>query len=219
MKYKCLVLDHDDTTVDSSSTIHYPAHLEVMKRLRPNEHNISLETWYEKNFDPGIIPFLTEELQFSEAEMEEEFQIWQEMNEDRNPPFYPGLTDILKEYIGRGGLIAVVSHSTEEHIRRHYAINADGLKPEYIFGWEHNPAHRKPSPWPLEQIMEGGGFQADELLVVDDLKPGVQMAKAAGVKVAAAGWGHSIPSIRNAMNDLCDFFLPSVESLKHHILE
>ena len=25
MRYKCLVLDHDDTVVDSTASIHYPA--------------------------------------------------------------------------------------------------------------------------------------------------------------------------------------------------
>ena len=29
MKYKCLVLDHDDTVVDSTASIHYPAFLEA----------------------------------------------------------------------------------------------------------------------------------------------------------------------------------------------
>ena len=62
MKIKCLILDHDDTVVDSTATVHFPAHLEVMKKLRPNHPVINLNTWFEKNFDPGIITFLTEEI-------------------------------------------------------------------------------------------------------------------------------------------------------------
>ena len=31
MKYKCLILDHDDTIVNSTATIHYPAFQEYMK--------------------------------------------------------------------------------------------------------------------------------------------------------------------------------------------
>ena len=28
LKYRCLVLDHDDTTVDSTATVHYPCFVE-----------------------------------------------------------------------------------------------------------------------------------------------------------------------------------------------
>jgi hypothetical protein len=48
-----------------------------MKRLRPDHPTIGLETWFEKNFDPGIVVFLTEEIGLNEEEMAEEFHIWQ----------------------------------------------------------------------------------------------------------------------------------------------
>jgi len=214
MKYKCLVLDHDDTTVDSTASVHFPAHLEVMKRLRPGHPVIDLNTWFEKNFHPGIMVYLTEEIGLNEKEMEEEFRIWQEFNTARNPPFYPGLVELMKEFIQNGGIITVASHSTEEHIRRHYSIGAPGINPEFIFGWDHNPERRKPSPWPIQQIIEQTALKPEDILVVDDLKPGVEMARAAGTAVAAAGWGHSIPSIRKAMTEICDIWLPDIPALR-----
>ena len=42
MRYKCLVLDHDDTVVDSTASIHYPAFLEALKILRPGVQQITL---------------------------------------------------------------------------------------------------------------------------------------------------------------------------------
>ena len=30
MKYRCLVVDHDDTVVDSTATVHYPSFREFM---------------------------------------------------------------------------------------------------------------------------------------------------------------------------------------------
>ena len=154
MKFKCLILDHDDTAVDSTASVHFPAHLEVMKKLRPGEPAITLDTWFEKNFHPGIMVYLTEEIGLDEKEMEEEFLIWQDFNSKRNPPFYAGLPELMEEFIHRGGIIAVASHSTEEHIRRHYQMGAPGITPEFIFGWDHNPEKRKPSPWPVFRIME-----------------------------------------------------------------
>jgi len=219
MKYQCIILDHDDTTVDSSASIHFPAHLEVMKKLRPGYPVINLDTWFEMNFHPGIMVYLTEKIGLNEKEMEEEFLIWQEFNADRNPPFYPGLPELLKEFKDKGGIIAVASHSTEEHIRRHYEIGAAEIMPEFIFGWDHNPEKRKPSPWPVLQILEQTHLEPEKILVVDDLKPGVQMARAAGVSVFAAGWGHSVPSIRKAMTDLCDLWLPDIEALRAQLFE
>ena len=31
MRYKCLVLDHDDTLVNSTATMHFPCFCEVLK--------------------------------------------------------------------------------------------------------------------------------------------------------------------------------------------
>ena len=158
--------------------------------------------------------FLTEEIGLNNEEMEEEYRIWQEFNESRDPPFYPGFPELMRDYIREGGIIAVVSHSTDLHIRRHYEKGAPGVMPDFIFGWNHDPERRKPSPWPVIRILEETGLNREDVLVVDDLKPGVEMAKAAGVPVAAAGWGHSIPSIREAMMELCDMWLPDISALK-----
>jgi phosphoglycolate phosphatase/pyrophosphatase PpaX len=62
--------------------------------------------------------------------------------------------------------------------------------------------------------MERFGLGREELLVLDDLKPGADMAAAAGVDFAAAGWGHSIPMIRKAMEGLCRYYVESVEALR-----
>jgi phosphoglycolate phosphatase/pyrophosphatase PpaX len=54
--------------------------------------------------------------------------------------------------------------------------------------------------------------------VLDDLKPGADMAAAAGADFAAAGWGHSIPPIREAMRGLCRYYLESVGELRALLL-
>ena len=62
MRYKCLVLDHDDTVVDSTASIHYPAFLEALKILRPGVQQITLEEYFEENFDPGFIESAREDI-------------------------------------------------------------------------------------------------------------------------------------------------------------
>ena len=82
-----------------------------------------------------------------------------------------------------------------------------------VFGWE-SPAHeRKPSPYPLREIMSRGGFSREELLMLDDLKPGYDMAKSCGVDFAAAGWSNDIPEIESFMRASCDKYFKTVAGL------
>ena len=88
-----------------------------------------------------------------------------------------------------------------------------------IFGWECPPEKRKPAVWPLEQIMEKWGFRPEELLVVDDLKPGYDMARAAGVPFAAAGWANDIPQIETFMRQNCGQYFKTVPALRAWLFE
>ena len=221
IRYKCLILDHDDTAVDSTESIHYPAHLEVMKQMRPNETPVSLEGWYTKNFDPGIMEFLKDELQFSEAEMQKEYDIWREYSTQKVPAFYSGFISLLNEFQEAGGIVTVVSHSDVDVIRKHYqhkAFNGSKL-PHQVFGWDMDPEKRKPSAYPVNQILKNFDLQPHEALIVDDLKPAVVMAKKSGVPVAAAGWSHQIPVIQEYMKTNCDFFLDTISDLDQLIFE
>jgi len=51
------------------------------------------------------------------------------------------------------------------------------------------------------------------VLVLDDLKPGLDMARAAGVDFAAAGWANDIPEIEGFMRTNCEHYFKTVESL------
>lgn len=218
MRFRCLILDHDDTAVDSTREIHYPAHLEVMKRLRPEQPPVSLEDWYRKNFEPGIMAYLVGELGMSDEELAAEFSIWQGFTANRTPHFFPGFLDVLREFRSRGGNIAVVSHSEVHVIERDYRRRSDGMVPDLIFGWDHDENRRKPSPWPVERILSSFAVAPGDALIVDDLKPAVLMGRASGVAVAAAGWSHDIPEIRRYMRSNCQAFLPTVEAFRDYVL-
>lgn len=220
LRYACIIIDHDDTAVDSTSVIHYPAHVEVMRRLRPDLVPVDLDNWFRKNFHPGIMEFLKNELHFTDEEIELEYTVWRDFTQNRVPEFFPGFMDFLKEYRRLGGLIAVVSHSEVDIIRRHYEVcNGEPVfLPDRIYGWTRDEARRKPHPYPVEQILKTFKLKNSEVLVVDDLKPGVMMAKAAKVPVAAAGWAHRIPEIQDYMKSQCDLYLERVEDLAGHVL-
>ena len=111
MRFKCLVMDHDDTTVNSTATIHFPSFLAYLKLVRP-EASYTLEEYFRKNFDPGIMALFTGELGFSEEELEGEFRFWQDWVRTRIPVAYPGIREILQRHKEAGGRIAVVSNAT-----------------------------------------------------------------------------------------------------------
>ena len=112
MKYKCLVLEHDDTVVSSTAEIHFPCFVEYLDMTRPGESSKwDLETYLVKNFHPGITSILRDDLGMDAAEMEREIDYWAAYVENHIPTSYNGISEIISEFRSRGGIIAVDSHS------------------------------------------------------------------------------------------------------------
>lgn len=199
LRYPCLVLDHDDTVVDSTAHIHYPAFLAGVELLRPGQVSMTLEEYFRMNYDPGLGAYYRETLGLTDAELEMESRCWLDYVASHVPTVYPGMEQIIQEQLARGGHVCVASHSRRENILRDYQAN--GLpEPELVYGSELPQERQKPRPWPLLDIMERLGLEAGQLLMVDDLPLGCQMAQAAQVPFAAAGWAHDIAQIRAYMD-------------------
>jgi phosphoglycolate phosphatase/pyrophosphatase PpaX len=190
-----------------------------MRVLRPGLQPVDLEGWFLKNFHPGIMAYLQEELGLSETELATEFAIWRSFNLRGLPLFYPGFLEILAEYRSAGGRIAVISHSERDIILGHYRHSGTvALEPDLVFGWDEEEEHRKPSPWPVLEALRRFGAAREEALVLDDLKPGVLMAQRAQVAVAGAGWAHRIPAIRNYMESNCVAYFEQPAQFREFIL-
>ena len=202
LKYRCLVLDHDDTVMDSTTHVHHPAFLVSLAELRPGV-TISLEDYFRVNFHPGFIEYCRDVLHFTPEEFHREVEMWKEYVASHVPAVFPGMARIIRRQKEAGGLICVISHSFDFNIRRDYAAN--GLpEPDAVYGWELPHERRKPDPWALNQIMDRFGLCPEEILMVDDLKPGYDMAKAVKVPFAAACWAYDVPEIRAFMQQNCE---------------
>ncbi len=208
---RCLVLDHDDTSVMSTPVLHYPSFIKALELLRPERASMSLEDFVRYNFEPGFAELCSDILCFTEEERQVQYGIWLDYVKDKPSPFYPGFWDMLTAFKAQGGLITVVSHSEAEKILFDYR-HAGDLLPDAVFGWDFDEAKRKPSPWPLQQIMERFHLHEDDLLVLDDLKQGLLMARAAGVRFACAGWSHVIPEMVEYMKGHSDYYFDTVAS-------
>ena len=219
MKYKCLVLDHDDTVVDSSATIHYPSFIEYLKDYRPEfVKNYTFESFIIKNFDPGIVSLLADEVGLNEEEMKHEESYWLDFVQTRFPHAYPGMKEIIADFKAKGGIVAVASHSMTKYIERDYCHN-ELPEPDVIYGWDIPKEQRKPNPWCILDLCERYNLRPEEILVVDDLKPGYDMARGARAHFAAAGWAYDVPEIESFMRKNCDYYLESVDELRNILFD
>ena len=215
LKYRCLVLDHDDTVMDSTRLIHHPAFLVFLREVRPGT-SISLEEYFRMNFHPGFLEYCEETMRFTPAELDRELTVWKGYVATHVPPAFPGMKALLEEQLKRGGHIAVISHSLRENILRDYREN--GLpEPSMVFGWDLPREQRKPSPFALDRLMRCMDLAPEEMLVVDDLKPGYDMAKQRRVPFAAAGWAYDVPEIRAFLQQNCPLYFDTTEGLYEYL--
>ena len=211
MKYKCLVFDHDDTVVASTATIHWPCFVEYLHEYLPGKE-CSLQDYFVKNFHPGFIEMCKEDYGLTDEDLEFEVRYWQDYVKNHIPKAYPGIREIMEKQRKAGGLITVISHSFDYYILRDYEAN--GLpKPDLVYGWEIPPEKRKPKPWAVYEIMKKYDLSPADILVIDDLKPGFDMAKEAGVDFAAAGWAYDVPEIERFMRENSPNYFRSVKEL------
>lgn len=217
MKYKCLVLDHDDTVVKSTPTIHYPSFIEAMKELRPEVAPYTFEEFVAYCFEPGFHSLCKDILKYTDREMVKQQEIWRSYTGKLIPQFYDGFSDLIMTFKELGGYICVVSHSERNRILRDYRETL-GIEPDLVFGWEYEEHQRKPNPYPLEEIMRCFNLKNEELIMVDDLKPGLDMARSCHVDFACAGWSHIIPNIKEYMHENSDYYFDEVKGLKNLVL-
>jgi phosphoglycolate phosphatase/pyrophosphatase PpaX len=214
---RLLVVDHDDTAVASSRSVHYPAHRKLISELRPGMTPLSFEAWYEKNFDPGFAEYLKQDLGLDERETKRSYKIWRSFADGIVPDFFDGMLDLLQRFRKQRGAVVVVSHSESDVVRANYEAKGQGFLPDAIHGWNPDPTRRKPDPELLRGLMQEFESTPETTLVVDDLKPGIDMGLGVGAMTAAAGWAHDIPVIEDYMRRVCDAYLHSVAELSEFI--
>ena len=216
LKYPCLVLDHDDTVVASEIAVNYPCFLEALDKFRPGEYMDHPE-FVHWCFHHEFTDFLRIRYGFTPEESAEEYEMWKEYAKTHIPPVCEGIKEIILEQKRRGGLVCVASLSSRETILRDYDLHI-GIRPDLIFSSDDPRHQRKPSAYPLETIMETYHLSPSELLVVDDLKTGLQMANAAGVPIAAALWcRQDAPELIDYMTRRCSFVFHTTKELYNYL--
>ncbi len=212
LRFPCLVLDHDDTVVQSEKTIGHPFFQMYLQRTRPGT-SISLADYVRGCCQYGFADMCRIFWNFSEEELKSEYEEWMDYVRCHVADPYPGIREILQKHIANDGRIFVVSHSSDETILRDYQIHF-GIRPDGIYSWDLPEEKRKPAPYALEDIMEKWGYTKDQILVVDDLMLGCTMARKVGVSIAFAGWSKdNLPELAKEMEKICDYSFCSTAEL------
>ena len=133
LKYPCLVLDHDDTVVQSEATVNYPFFCYILNQFRPGT-KITLHEYTEGCFRLGFADMCRKWYSFTEQEIVDEYRGWQKYIVDHIPAPFPGIGDIIRRQKEAGGKICVVSHSCIQNITRDYETHF-GILPDDIYGW------------------------------------------------------------------------------------
>ena len=71
LKYPCLVLDHDDTVVQSETTINYPFFCYILDQFRPGQ-TITQEEYTNGCFNPGFAQMCKDRYRFTDQELKDD---------------------------------------------------------------------------------------------------------------------------------------------------
>lgn len=218
LKYPCLVLDHDDTVVQSEKTIGYPYFCYILSQFRPGQ-TMTLQEFVKGCHDLGFADMCRQHFQFTDEELAAEHLGWMGYIRTHIPDPYLGMKEIIHRQKALGGLVCVVSHSSIENITRDYDVHF-GIQPDIIYGWDLPEHQRKPNPYPLEDIMRRYNLTADQLLMVDDVKLAWVMANPLGIKTAFAAWSKvDYPELMQEMTQLCDFTFHTTLELEKFLFD
>lgn len=218
LRFPCLILDHDDTVVQSEATVNYPFFVDFLAEYRPGM-TITAHEYVSGCYYPGYIEMCRQRFGFTDEELDIEYRAWKEHIKTTIPAPYPGIGALLRRYKEAGGILVVSSQSAQENILRDYRIHFE-IEPDDIFGWDLEPQHRKPNPYAVHCAMDKYGLSPAQLLVVDDMKPAYEMASRAGVSIAFAAWGRKeYPEIANEMRMLCNFSFDSTKDLEKFLFD
>ena len=218
LRYKCLVLDHDDTVVQTEKAIGYPYFKEYIERVRPG-HSLTYPEYVADCNNMIFADMCRRKWQFTDEELLEEYLGWKAYSLQHMPPIFPGIDRIIHRQKEEGGLVCVSSLSSRDNINRDYAEHF-GMQPDVIYDYDLPQEQRKPNPYSLLDIMARYDLAPEEILVVDDLKLAWRMAHPLGVPVAFAAWGkQEFPELAEEMRSLCDFSFDTTEALEHFLFE
>ena len=218
LKYKCLVLDHDDTVVQTERHLGFPYFKKYLDQIRPG-NEITYEQYVRDCSSMVFADMCRARWNMTDEECAAEYKGWCAYYSTNPHPIFPGIDRIIRRQKEEGGLVCVVSLSPARDILRDYEEHF-GIVPDDLYDHDMPRHMRKPNTYPLEQIMKRFDLKPEEILVVDDVKLAWMMAHPLGVPVAYAAWSKvDFPELTTEMRQICDYSFVTVDKLEAFLFD
>lgn len=104
MRYQCLVLDHDDTVVNSTASVNYPAFVQALRTLRPDVH-MTLDDFFLL-VRARLRRAVQRHSAFSDSEMDFQYRTWLERARTHVPDTFPVCASCCSGIMPRAGTSA-----------------------------------------------------------------------------------------------------------------
>lgn len=206
---KVFIFDFDDTIADSTPKIHYPAYKKFceMIKIKP----LTLEQYYREMFYHTYSEFI-ENMHLTKEQYDLEFSNWKQYTAKIKPKPFKGILSLLKKIQKNGHKLVICSQSNLEAIENFF--NSVDIKPDLIIaGDRKHPERNKPYNYPIELIKKKYKVETSQMMVIDDMKPGLLMAKNNKIKSVGVMYSGFHESLKNEIAKLSSVVVNSVEEL------
>jgi beta-phosphoglucomutase-like phosphatase (HAD superfamily) len=190
LKKRCLILDHDDTLMDSQYSVHYPIFLETLSMMRPNDPIPSFKEFVLLSNKYGFEGYIRAVYNFSEQEVETEITFWRTQVPLKKAKIFHEVAKVVEEFVQSNGILVVYSYSDRSMILNDYQRFFD-FEPHDIIGFDNALPFRKPARAPLLKMMHAFDLKASDCLLVDDMPLLIETANRANIDMVGANWSLS----------------------------
>lgn len=190
LKKRLLILDHDDTLMDSQHTVHYPIFLETLGMMRPKAPLPSFKEFVVLSNAYGFEAYIRRVYGFSDEEVEQEIAFWRTQVPLREAEIFPEVASVVTDYVQAGGILVVYSYSDSSMILDDYRRFFD-FDPHDIIGYDNSLVFRKPARAPLLKMMHEFDVKPSDCLLVDDMPMLIETAKRTNIDMVGANWSLS----------------------------
>lgn len=189
---KLLCFDLDGTLIDSAGDITTAINRTLAERGRAELTRAVVTSHIGEGLRPllkGIFPEIVDP-DAQEALVDRFLSVYEE-EMTGTTTLFPGVVEMIEEWLNRGGKIGLITNKNEAPTRRLFShFGFDRYPWVGVFGADTWP-ERKPSPLPLRMMMELAGTTPDETLMIGDGVPDMRSATAAGVRAVALEFGYT----------------------------
>lgn len=203
------IFDFDDTIVNSTPIIHYNAYNAFCKMT--NRTPLSLEEYYSILFDKTYVEFI-KDMNLTPEEYKLEYENWIEYTSTFKPEPFIEVVELLRKIKAAGHKLVICSQSNRQAIEDFF--NRTNLAPDMIIaGDREHPERNKPFDYPIDLVKSTYGVDNSQIYVVDDMKPGLVMAKNNHVKSIGVMYCGFHDMLRERIYDLSTVVAETISDL------